>query len=113
MSVLLMVQDAATTAEVNATDLFRLIQLILAAVGGFIVRVGFMMVKSINNNTEAVRSLAVNIGQLVKQHEEQEEASRKQVQDSTAMVMEAVERGFNDVRAELAKQDTRGPSGSA
>lgn len=112
MSVLLMVQEA-TAAEVNATDLFRLIQLILAAVGGFIVRVGFMMVKSINSNTDAVRALAVNIGQLVKQQEEQEEAGRKQVRDSTAQVMSAIEQGFNDVRAELAKQDIRSPSGGS
>ena len=75
--------------SIDGMELLRLLQWVLAGVGVFIVRVGFLMVKSINSNTDAVAGLAKSIERLIQQHENQADIARQQVADSTTIVMSA------------------------
>ena len=98
--------------SIDGMELLRLLQWVLAGVGVFIVRVGFLMVKSINSNTDAVAGLAKSIERLIQQHENQADIARQQVADSTTIVMSAVAKGFSDVQGQLARQSSgRGPGG--
>lgn len=97
---------------IDGMELLRLLQWVLAGVGVFIVRVGFLMVKSINSNTDAVAGLAKSIERLIRQHESQATDAKQQVADSTALVMNAVAKGFSDVRTQLSKESSGGPGGA-
>ena len=90
---------------VGSRELFQFLQLVLAAIGGFIVRIGFKMVKSMDSNVSAIRGLSVSIGQLVKQHE----TLAAEAQVDRQRVMDAIHKGFEDVRKQYRKKDIGGP----
>lgn len=92
---------AVQTTGIDGMELLRLLQWVLAGVGVFIVRVGFLMVKSINGNTDAVSSLVKSIDRLIHQHEEQSKAAEHHVAESTRLVMDTITKGFTDVRQQL------------
>lgn len=102
---------AVQATGIDGMELLRLLQWVLAGVGVFIVRVGLLMVRSINNNTDAVAGLAKSIERLISQHEDQAGHAKQLVTDSTALVMQAVAQGFADVQNRLAGNSSGGPGG--
>lgn len=86
---------------IDGMELLRLLQWVLAGVGVFIVRVGFLMVKSINSNTDAVAGLAKSIERLIRQHEDQTKAAETHIVESTKSVIDTITKGFADVKQQL------------
>lgn len=93
---------------IEKTGIMGLLYLVLAGIGVFIARAGFRMVDAIRENTTAVKDLAINVRDLVHQHEEDALAAKEKIDSSTRLVLDTLKEGLRDVREELQRKDSRG-----
>lgn len=103
------VMDLALTATAQGTDLdvvekygiLGLLYIVLAAIGVFLVKVGFDMNKSIQANTGAVQGLVVELRVLVQQNAAQAAEIQRQMTAHTDRAITAFREGLRDVRDDM------------
>lgn len=94
-------QSSDTIDAIEKYGILGLLYIVLAGIGGFLVKVGFDMNKSIQANTAAVGELVTELKLLVQQNVAMSASIQQQMATHTQNAIETFRRGLDDVREEI------------